>query len=141
MGGALTEWLGWRSVFAFNAIAGGIALLIVIRVVPRSRSAIARRIDVAGQLLVTGFLATLTYALIEAPRYGFTSPRILAFAALALALFGAFIVVELRIAEPLVNLGFFRDRQGADAFRARASKLGLEILSITTGARGLSRDG
>ncbi len=40
-----------------------------------------------------------------------------------------------------VGVGFFRDRQGADAFRARASKLGLEILSITTGARGLSRDG
>ena len=40
-----------------------------------------------------------------------------------------------------VGVGFFPDRQAADGFRARASKLGLEILSITTGARGLSRDG
>src|SRR6476620_3545855 len=66
VGGALTEAFGWRSVFVVNAIAGVIALAIVLRVVPRSRSTIARRIDVAGQLLVTGFLATLTYALIEA---------------------------------------------------------------------------
>ena len=69
VGGALTEAFGWRSVFVVNAIAGVIALAIVLRVVPRSRSTIARRIDVAGQLLVTGFLATLTYALIEAPQF------------------------------------------------------------------------
>ena len=115
VGGALTEWLGWRSVFVANALAGLVALVIVLRVVPRSRSAVARRIDVAGQLLVTGFLATLTYALIEAPRYGFGSTRILVAFVLAAVLFVAFIVVELRVAEPLVDLGFFRDRQFAGA--------------------------
>jgi len=40
-----------------------------------------------------------------------------------------------------VGIGFFPDPESADAFRARAVKLDLEILSITTGARGLSRDG
>jgi mevalonate kinase len=40
-----------------------------------------------------------------------------------------------------VGVGFFPDLGAADAFRARAAKLGLEILSIRTGARGLSRDG
>jgi mevalonate kinase len=39
-----------------------------------------------------------------------------------------------------VGIGFFPDSDAADAFRARAAKLGLEILSIRTGARGLSRD-
>ena len=92
-----------------------VALAIVIRVVPRSRSAVARRIDVAGQVLVAGFLATLTYALIEAPRFGFGSPRIVRRRALALVLFVAFIVVELRVDEPLIDLGFFRDRQFAGA--------------------------
>ncbi len=40
-----------------------------------------------------------------------------------------------------VGIGFFPTADAADAFRARAAKLDLEILSITTGARGLSRDG
>jgi phosphomevalonate kinase len=40
-----------------------------------------------------------------------------------------------------VGIGFFPDSDGAEAFRARATRLGLQILSITTGARGLSRDG
>jgi phosphomevalonate kinase len=39
-----------------------------------------------------------------------------------------------------VGIGLFPDQDAADAFRARASKLGLQILSIKTGARGLSRD-
>ena len=115
VGGSLTDSLGWRSVFAFNAIAGVVALAIVIRVVPRSRSALARRIDVAGQVLVTGCLATLTYALIEAPRFGFGSARIVGVAAAAVAMFVAFVVVELRVEEPLIDLGFFRDRQFAGA--------------------------
>jgi EmrB/QacA subfamily drug resistance transporter len=115
VGGGLTDWLGWRSVFAANAIAGVIALVIVMRVVPRSRSAVARRIDVAGQVLVSGFLATLTYALIEGPRYGFGSARIASACAIAAVLFVAFVVVEVRVEEPLIDLGFFRDRQFAGA--------------------------
>jgi EmrB/QacA subfamily drug resistance transporter len=115
VGGSLTEWLGWRSVFAANAAAGVFALAIVLRVVPPSRAAIARRIDVPGQLLVAGFLATLTYALIEAPRFGFTSVRIVIVTALAVAMLVAFLVVELRVGEPLIDLRFFRDRQFAGA--------------------------
>ncbi len=115
VGGVLTEAFGWRSVFVVNAIAGVIALAIVLRAVPRSRSTIARRIDVAGQLLVTGFLATLTYALIEAPQFGFGSPQIVTAFVLAGAMLVSFIVVERRVTEPLVDLGFFRDRQFSGA--------------------------
>ena len=115
VGGALTHWFGWRSVFGVNAAIGMVALAIVIRLVPRSRSATVRRIDVRGQVLVAAFLATLTYSLIEAPRYGFGSSRIELLFVLAAVLFVAFIVTELRVDEPLLELRFFRDRQFAGA--------------------------
>jgi EmrB/QacA subfamily drug resistance transporter len=115
VGGSLTDWLGWRSVFAANAIVGTLALLVVLRLVPSSRSATLRRIDVPGQLLVAGFLATLTYALIEAPRYGFSSTRISVLFVVAALLLVAFVATELRVAEPLLDLAFFRDRQFAGA--------------------------
>jgi hypothetical protein len=102
-------------VFAANALVGVVALVIVLRLVPRSRSATPRRIDVPGQLLVAGFLATLTYALIEAPRYGFGSARIATLLVVAVALVAAFVAIELRVAEPLLDLRFFRDRQFAGA--------------------------
>src|SRR5262249_60551721 len=46
---------------------------------------------------------------------GFGSPRILVAFVLAALLFAAFVLVELRVDEPLVDLRFFRDRQFAGA--------------------------
>ena len=68
--------MGWRAVFVVNAVVGLVALVIALRVVPRSRSEVARGLDVRGQVLAVALLASLTYALIEAPRYGWGSPRI-----------------------------------------------------------------
>ena len=115
VGGGITDWLGWRAVFAANALVGLLALVAVVRVVPPSRSPVARRLDVPGQLLAAALLATLTYALIEAPTYGWTSPRIVLLLALDVVLASAFVVVERRSREPLVDLRFFRDRQFSGA--------------------------
>ena len=41
--------------------------------VPESRAPRARRVDPVGQLLVIVLLASVTYAIIEAPRAGWTS--------------------------------------------------------------------
>ena len=116
VGGSLTDWLGWRSVFAANAIVGAIALVIVLRLVPSSRSAVARRIDVrrpgAGRGLPrdADLRADRGAALrlhLDPDRDAVRrSPRVL---------FVAFVVVELRVDEPLIDLGFFRDRQFAGA--------------------------
>lgn len=115
VGGAVTDWMGWRAVFVVNAVAGLVALVIAIRVVPRSRSEVARGLDVRGQVLAVVLLASLTYALIEAPRYGWGSPRITLLLAADVVLAVVFAVVELRAAEPLIDLRVFRDRQFSGA--------------------------
>jgi EmrB/QacA subfamily drug resistance transporter len=115
IGGAIVDWFDWRAVFAVNAVGAVGALAIVLRFVPRSRSPVARRLDVPGQLLAATFLATLTYALIEAPTYGWSSPRIAGLLALDVVLAVAFIVVERRTWQPLVDLTVFRDRQFSGA--------------------------
>ena len=109
--GAAVDAFGWRAVFAVNAVIGLAALVAVVRVVPRSRSEVARRIDIPGQLLAVAFLGSLTYALIEAGRYGWTSSRIVTILAVDVVLAVAFLRTERRTPEPLLELGFFRDRQ------------------------------
>ena len=111
IGGAVVDGLGWRAVFAVNAVIGLAAMIAVLRVVPASRSSVARRLDLAGQLLAVAFLATLTFGLIEAARFGWASPQILAIFAADVVLAYAFLRVERRTAEPLLDLRFFRDRQ------------------------------
>ena len=106
----MTEWLGWRSVFGANAVMGAAALPVAC-VVPRSRAAQARRIDWRGQIVALLLLSSLTYALIEAPRYGGTSPRILVPLVADVFLVALFCRVELRVHEPMLDLHFFQDRQ------------------------------
>ncbi len=111
VGGGVVDAFGWRAVFAVNAAIGLAALAAVLRVVPASRSAVARSLDLAGQVLAVVVLASLTFALIEATRFGWTSPQILAIFAVDLVLGYVFLRIEKRTAEPLLDLRCFRDRQ------------------------------
>jgi EmrB/QacA subfamily drug resistance transporter len=108
LGGALVDSVGWRSVFFVNVPIGAVALVLTAALVPESRAQHPRRLDPVGQLLVIAALASLTYAIIEAPRAGWTSPGILALFAFSLASFTGLVLYELRRREPLVEMRFFR---------------------------------
>ncbi|MFD0267504.1 MFS transporter [Streptomyces sp. NPDC127106] len=107
-GGALVAAFGWRSVFWINAPVIAAALVLVAVFVPESRGQRARRIDLPGQLLLTLALGVSVGLLIEGPRIGWTSAPALVGYAVAVAATAAFVRVELRREEPLVDLGLFR---------------------------------
>jgi EmrB/QacA subfamily drug resistance transporter len=108
IGGLLVDTISWRAIFWLNIPIGIAALVLTWRYIPESRAPKARRPDPVGQLLVIGVLATLTYAIIEAPKAGWTSPEILSFAGISLASLIALILYEPRRHEPLIDLRFFR---------------------------------
>jgi MFS family permease len=76
--------------------------------VPESRAARPRRVDPVGQVLVIVTLASLTYAIIEGPRAGWTSPLIVSLFAVAAAAAAGLVAYEPRRREPLLDLRFFR---------------------------------
>ncbi|MFE9562256.1 MFS transporter [Streptomyces sp. NPDC006487] len=108
VGGALIGAFGWRSVFWINApvVAGTLVLVSVF--VPESRGQRARRLDPPGQLLLTTALCVSVGVLIEGPGIGWTSPAALACYGVVAAAATAFVRVELRRSEPLIDLGLFR---------------------------------
>ncbi|MBT2400994.1 MFS transporter [Streptomyces sp. ISL-100] len=108
IGGLLVDSVGWRAIFWVNLPVGLAALLLTIRYVPESRAPKARRPDPVGQLLVIALLGSLTYAIIEAPVAGWTSPLILLFAGTAVSSLLCLLVHEPRRTEPLIDLRFFR---------------------------------
>ncbi|MEV0121500.1 MFS transporter [Streptomyces sp. NPDC050703] len=108
VGGLLVDSVGWRSIFWINLPVGLAALFLTMRYVPESRAPKPRRPDPVGQLLVIVLLGALTYAIIEAPSAGWTSPPILASAATALLGLTGLVLHEPRRAEPLIDLRFFR---------------------------------
>ncbi|WP_338696271.1 MFS transporter [Streptomyces sp. Q6] len=108
VGGLLVDSIGWRSIFWVNLPVGLAALLLTLRYVPESRAPKARRPDPVGQVLIIALLGSLTYAIIEAPDAGWTSTRIIVFAAIAVAALTGLLAYEPRRDEPLIDLRFFR---------------------------------
>ncbi|MBT2527046.1 MFS transporter [Streptomyces sp. ISL-99] len=108
IGGLLVDSVSWRAIFWVNLPVGLAALLLTIRYVPESRAPKARRPDPVGQLLVIALLGSLTYAIIEAPVAGWTSPPILLLAGTAAMALVGLLLYERRRTEPLIDPRFFR---------------------------------
>jgi MFS family permease len=108
IGGALTQAVGWRSIFWINLPIGLIAVALAARFVPESKAPRARAFDPVGQLLVFVSLASLTSAVIEGPHTGWTSWTILGLFATSGAALAIFFFYEPRRKDPLVDLRFFR---------------------------------
>ena len=108
VGGALVDAFSWRAVFFVNVPIGLAGMLLANLYVPESRAESRRRLDPAGQLLVILGLAALTYAIIDGPHAGWTSPRTLGVFALAVVSLAALIPYELRRDQPLLEVRFFR---------------------------------
>ncbi len=108
-GGLLTRYAGWQYIFFLNVPIGAAALLLAPRIVPESRLAGARRrFDPLGAVTVTGALLLLVYAISKAPQAGWGSARTVTLLAVSAALLLAFLVVETRVAAPLMPLRIFR---------------------------------
>ncbi len=107
-GGLLLEWFDWSSVFMVNVPFALAALLLGIRYVPESRDPRPGAFDLLGAALSTAGFSILVYAIIEAPEHGWTSGLVLGSLAASIALLGFFFWWERRIAEPMLDLGFFR---------------------------------
>ena len=108
IGGALTQSVGWRSIFWINLPICLTAVILTARFVPESKAPRARAFDPVGQLLVFVALASLTYAVIEGPYTGWHSARILGLFAASGAAVVLFLFYEPRSKQPLLDLRFFQ---------------------------------
>jgi MFS family permease len=107
-GGALIAAFGWRSVFWINAPVVVAAIVLSAVFVPESRAARPRRLDLAGQVSLTAAVCVSVAVLIEGPRIGWASPLAWAGYLFTAAAVVAFVTVEKRRREPLMDLGLFR---------------------------------
>jgi EmrB/QacA subfamily drug resistance transporter len=111
LGGILTDGLGWEWVLWVNVPVGIGAALLAPSLLAESRSESAtRHFDTAGAVSVTAGLSVLVYALVDASEAGWGSTQTVGLLAVAVALIGAFIAIELRSAAPLVPFRIFRLR-------------------------------
>src|SRR6266849_4703368 len=110
LGGLLVTQLSWRWVFYVNVPIGIAACLFGLIYLHEHKEATPGRFDLAGFLLAGIGLPLVMYALSEGPSSGWTSVNILGSAIVGMFLLGAFVVIELRKREPMIDLHLLRDR-------------------------------
>jgi len=140
LGGVLIAAFDWRAIFLVNVPLGLVAMLLVARYVPTERrDAMARtvRFDVIGTLLLA--LTLGAYAL--AMTLGRGHFGALNAALLAAALIGGvvFVVVETRVASPLLRPAMFRDRTLTAGFAMSALVATVMMTTLVVGPFYLAR--
>jgi EmrB/QacA subfamily drug resistance transporter len=104
LGGMLTTWLGWESIFFVNVPVGIATGVLALRLVPAHAPAIAarRELDLGGAVALVAGLMVLVYAIEGTGQHGWGSARTLVLGALAAGLLATFVAIERRARHPLV---------------------------------------
>jgi MFS family permease len=101
----------WRWIFFINVPIGIILLGMALKYVPESTDpGSVKQIDYPGVAVLTASLFCLTFALIEGQKYGWTSGLILGLFAATVVGLVAFVLIQRRQLQPLMQLSLFRNR-------------------------------
>jgi len=110
LGGLLTQGVSWRWIFFVNVPVSVVVIALCVLVLEDQHAPAKRRIDFAGMLTFTGFAAAATYAFIHANEHGWATATTGALLTASVAFLVAFVVIEARINEPMIELSLLRNR-------------------------------
>ena len=110
-GGWLVEHASWRAAFFINVPLAAIVLLLSLRYMQETRDTTrAGALDWTGAALTVLGLSGIVYGLLQWPTLGGSHPLVIGSLVLGLVLLWMLIVVERRVANPMLNLELFRSR-------------------------------
>jgi EmrB/QacA subfamily drug resistance transporter len=115
LGGLLTEWLTWRSVMFINVPLGLVVLAFGSRYITEPPR-LPARLDLVGALLATTGVASLVFGFIQAAEKTWGSAAAVWPIVAGGVLVVAFVVSQTRVANPMVPLRLFTDRNRAAGY-------------------------
>ena len=118
----------WRTAYWLCTVLSVLLALAGRRVLPATEQARRRRLDIPGALTLTFAVTSLLVGLTEA-RMGWASPAVLQYLCLAFVLFLAFVGLERRSRDPLIDLTLLRE-PGFAAATLAAFSAGIGVLGL-----------
>ena len=108
LAGPIVDGIGYTWLFWIPMIVTIVAAVATHLVVPESPVRTAGRVNILAAVLLSGWLVALLVPISEAEQWGWTSAPVLGLIALAMVLAVAWVIVELRSAEPLIDMRMMR---------------------------------
>ena len=110
LGGLIVSHVGWEWIFWINWPIGLLAFVMGFKFLREHKEPTAGRFDAPGFFLGGGGLALAVFAMSEGPRSGWGSMSVILPATLGVLSLITFVNVELRVAEPMIDLRLFTNR-------------------------------
>jgi EmrB/QacA subfamily drug resistance transporter len=114
LGGVITEYINWRWIFFINVPVAAILIFLALRNVPAVVSdRKGTSLDLPGAFLVTAGLMSLVYGLVHAGTSSWGNTTTVGFLIASVVLLVGFVFNEFHVAQPLMRLNIFRNRNVA----------------------------
>jgi EmrB/QacA subfamily drug resistance transporter len=111
LGGVIIDYLDWQGIFYTRIPVGIITLIMALMIIQEQKEPGARlHLDWGGALTLLGSTGCFLLYLNLGSDWGYTSPTSLALIAAAVVLLGIFLNLERRVAQPVLDLSFFKNR-------------------------------
>ena len=110
LSGVLVDYASWRWIFIVGSVVVGVAAIGVWRFVPESPVKTPSKPDPVGAALLSGALVTLLLGLTEGPVWGWGSTLVVGLFVASAVLAVAWVRVELRVPEPMVDIRMMLQR-------------------------------
>lgn len=110
IGGILSDYFGWRSVFYINLPIGVVAIAASSVVLRKSVETKRQNFDFAGAGAAFFGLLAFLFALSHGQSWGWQSATVRGLLGAAAILFAAFIFIEKRVKDPMMDLTLFKNR-------------------------------
>src|ERR1700681_2008307 len=118
LGGALTQALSWRWCLYVNLVIAVPTTIVALRLLVNQSDPDRPRIDIPGVLTWSGGLFALVFGFSNAATHGWGATATVVALIASPLLLTAFVLIERRVAHPLLPLGVVWDRARGGAFTA-----------------------
>ena len=116
LGGTLTEYFSWRWCLGVNAPIAIVAALLAIKYVHESKAGGDHSYDLPGVFTASAGLFALVYGFNEAATKGWSSGITLSFLGVAAILLIAFVMIESKVANPLMPMRVITERNRGGSY-------------------------
>ncbi|MFP7774085.1 MFS transporter [Ligilactobacillus sp. LYQ112] len=111
IGGLILHYLNWRWIFGINLPFTGIALIIILLLVPESYDETASsKIDLGGMTSLAISMLLINFALLKSNDYSWHSPIIYGSLILGIVVLLIFILIEAHISYPMFDFYLLREK-------------------------------
>ncbi|EKO1913181.1 MFS transporter [Clostridium botulinum] len=131
LGGLIISVVSWEYIFLINVPVGLVAFIAAMKYLPKDKVKSDQSLDIKGAILFIISIVALFSAMLKGQQKGYNHINIIVPFIISLICFIVFIILELKIENPMLDLSIFKNRVfSVNIFSAFVMFIGISCINI-----------